>query len=82
MVRLRYNPDLEAFVEYRFNRNFLIRLSAQNLLNRTKREFFTKFDGDSLAEVLENRANGDIDEYELERERSGRLFQVTLRAAF
>jgi outer membrane receptor protein involved in Fe transport len=82
VVRLRYNPDLEAFVEYRFNRNFLIRLSAQNLLNRTKREFFTKFDGDSLEEVLENRANGDIDEYELERERSGRLFQVTLRAAF
>jgi outer membrane receptor protein involved in Fe transport len=82
VVRLRYNPDLEAFVEYRFNRNFLIRLSAQNLLDRTKREFFTKFDGDSLEEVLENRANGDIDEYELERERSGRLFQVTLRAAF
>jgi outer membrane receptor for ferrienterochelin and colicins len=81
-VRLRYNPDLEAFVEHRFGRNFLIRLSAQNLLNRTKREFFTKFDGDSFEEVLENRAAGDVDEYEIERERSGRLFQLTLRAAF
>lgn len=81
-VRLRYTPDLEAFVEHRFGRNFLIRLSAQNLLNRTKREFFTKFDGDSFEEILENRAAGDVDEYEIERERSGRLFQVTLRAAF
>lgn len=81
-VRLRYTPDLEAFVEHRFGRNFLIRLSAQNLLNRTKREYFTKFDGDSFEEILENRAAGDVDEYEIERERSGRLFQVTLRAAF
>jgi TonB-dependent receptor len=81
-VRLRYNPDLEAFVEHRFGRNVLIRLSAQNLLNRTKQEFFTKFDGDSFEEILRNRAAGNVDEYEIERERSGRLFQVTLRAAF
>lgn len=81
-VRLSYNPDLEAFIEYRFNRNFLIRFSGQNLLNRTKREYFTKFDGDSLEEILEARADGDVDEFEIERERSGRLFQVTLRAAF
>lgn len=82
IVRLRYNPDLEAFVEYRFNRNFLIRLSGQNLLNRTKREFFTKFDGDNLRDILDAREAGDVDEYEIERERSGRLFQATLRAAF
>lgn len=82
IVRLSYSPDLEAFVEHRIGRNFVLRLSAQNLLNRTKREYFTKFDGDSLAEVLENRANGDVDEFEIERERSGRLFQVTARFAF
>ncbi len=81
MQILRHRPAL-AFVGHRFGRNFLIRLSAQNLLNRTKREFFTKFDGDSFEEILENRAAGDVDEYEIERERSGRLFQVTLRAAF
>ena len=81
-VRLTYDPDLEAFLEYRFSRNLLVRFSAQNLLNRAKREYFTKFDGDSFEEILENRAAGDVDEFEIERERSGRLFQVTLRAAF
>ncbi|MDT9597670.1 TonB-dependent receptor plug domain-containing protein [Sphingosinicella rhizophila] len=81
-VDLRYGQDLEAFVEKRFGRHIVLRLSAQNLLNRSKREIFRKFDGDSLEEVLDARANGDIDEYERERERSGRLFQVTLRAAF
>lgn len=59
-----------------------LRLTASNLLDRAKRETFRKYDGDSFEEILENRANGDIDEYELERERSGRLFQVALRAAF
>jgi TonB-dependent receptor len=81
-VELRYDPDLEAFVEKRFGRNIVLRFTASNLLNRKKRENFRKYDGDSFEEILDNRANGDIDEYELEREQSGRLFQVTLRAAF
>jgi len=81
-VELSYVPDLEAFVEKRFGKNFVLRVSAQNLLNRKKKEAFRKYDGDSYDEILANRAAGDIDEYELEREQSGRLFQVTLRAAF
>jgi len=81
-VELSYDPDLEAFVEKRFGKNFVLRFSAQNLLNRKKKEAFRKYDGDSYDEILANRAAGDIDEYELEREQSGRLFQVTLRAAF
>jgi outer membrane receptor for ferrienterochelin and colicins len=81
-VELTYTPDLEAFVEKRIGRNIVIRGTASNLLNRKKRETFRKYDGDSYAEILENRAAGDLDEFELERERSGRLFQVTLRAAF
>jgi len=81
-VELSYTPDLEAFVEKRFGDNLVVRLSAQNLLNRTKRETFRKYDGDNFEEILENRAAGDLDEFELEREQSGRLFQVTLRAAF
>ncbi|WP_165357488.1 TonB-dependent siderophore receptor [Sphingosinicella sp. CPCC 101087] len=81
-VELHYTPDLEAFVERRFGRNVVVRLSAQNLLNRTKREIFRKYDGDSFEDVLANRAAGDIDEFELERERSGRLFQATVRVAF
>ncbi|HTU10784.1 MAG TPA: TonB-dependent receptor [Allosphingosinicella sp.] len=81
-VDLHYSPDLEAFIERRFGRNLVIRLSAQNLLNRTKREVFRVYDGDSFEEILDNRANGDLDEFEIERERSGRLFQVTARFAF
>ena len=81
-VELSYTPDLEAFVEKRFGENFVLRLSAQNLLNRSKRETFRKYDGDNFDEILENRASGDLDEFELERERSGRLFQATIRAAF
>ncbi|PTQ12856.1 TonB-dependent receptor [Sphingomonas oleivorans] len=81
-VDLTYGADLEAFVEKRFGRNFVLRFSAQNLLNRAKRETFDKFDGDSFDEIVANRAAGELDEHELERERAGRLFQVTLRAAF
>ena len=57
-------------------------MSAQDILRRTKSETFRKYDGDSYAEILANRAAGDVDEYELERERAGPLYQVTLRAAF
>ena len=81
-VTLTYQPDLEAFIEKRFGKNFVLRATASNLLNRAKRETFRKYDGDSRAEILANRANGDLDEFEIERERAGRLFQVTLRAAF
>jgi outer membrane receptor for ferrienterochelin and colicins len=81
-AELHYSPDLEAFVERRFGRNLVLRFSVQNLLNRTKREVFRKYDGDSVEEILENRANGELDEFEIERERSGRLFQVTARFAF
>ena len=81
-VALTYTPDLEAFLEKRFGKNIVLRGTVSNLLNRKKREAFRKYDGDSFEEILENRADGDLDEFELERERSGRLFQVTLRAAF
>src|SRR3546814_12776314 len=81
-MALRYQPSLEAFVEKRFGRSFVLRFSAQNLLNRQKKEDFRKYDGDSLQDVLNARDAGAIDEYEIERERDGRLFQVTLRAAF
>ena len=54
----------------------------QDILRRTKYEDFRKYDGDSFGEILENRAAGDVDEYELERENAGPLYQVTLRVAF
>ncbi|HZW16506.1 MAG TPA: TonB-dependent receptor [Brevundimonas sp.] len=82
LVKVEYDQDLEAFVEKRFGERIVIRLSAQNLLDKEKRETFMKYDGDSIEEILDNRVNGDLDEYELESERSGVLYQLTVRAAF
>lgn len=82
LVKVEYDQDLEAFVEKRFGDRVVVRLSAQNLLDKEKRETFMKYDGDSIEEILDNRANGDLDEYELESERSGVLYQLTVRAAF
>ncbi|GAA0640031.1 TonB-dependent receptor plug domain-containing protein [Brevundimonas lenta] len=82
LVKVEYDQDLEAFIEKRFGDRVVVRLSAMNLLDKEKRETFWKYDGDSVEEILDNRANGDIDEFELESERSGVLYQVTLRAAF
>ena len=81
-VELRYDPDLEAFIEKRIGKHIVLRVSAQNLLDRVKYEEFRKYDGDSLEEILQNRAAGDLDEYEIEREHSGPLVQFTIRAAF
>lgn len=82
VIWLRYEPDLEAFVEKRIGKNFVLRASVQNILDRQKKEDFRKFDGDSLTEILADRRAGKLDEYEIEREQAGQLFQVTLRAAF
>ena len=82
VVDLRYGADLEAFVEKRFGTTFVVRFSVQDILRRTKSEDFRKYDGDNYAEILANRRAGEIDEYELEREQAGPLYQITVRAAF
>ncbi|MES2058709.1 MAG: TonB-dependent receptor [Pseudomonadota bacterium] len=81
-VDLTYDPDLEAFVEKRLGKHFVLRFSVQDILRRSKKEAFLKYDGDSYQEILSNRRNGIVDEFELERENAGPLYQVTLRAAF
>ncbi|MFC3078131.1 TonB-dependent receptor plug domain-containing protein [Phenylobacterium terrae] len=77
-----YDPDLEAFVEKRFGERYVLRLAAINLLDKEKRETFRTFDGDSVDEIIAARLSRDVDESEREAERSGVLYQVTLRAAF
>lgn len=79
---LTYGGDLEAFVEKRFGDRFVLRFTASNLLNRAKDETFRFYDGDSVAEIVAARLANDVAESEFESETSGRLFQVTLRAAF
>ncbi|WP_269716616.1 TonB-dependent receptor plug domain-containing protein [Caulobacter sp. NIBR2454] len=81
-IKVAYTADMEAFIEKRIGDRVVVRLAGMNLLDKKKKETFRKYDGDSVAEILENRANGDIDEGELESERSGSLYQVTLRVAF
>ena len=81
-VMVAYDADLEAFIEKRFNDKVVVRLAAMNLLDKEKRERFLKYDGDSVEEILDNRMNGNLDEGEIESERSGVLYQVTVRAAF
>ena len=75
-VRTTYGADLEIFVEKRIGSNFTIRAVGSNLLNGAKREVFNKFDN------LEDQQTRDFDEYELESEKAGPVFQLMARYAF
>ncbi|KAA2285188.1 TonB-dependent receptor plug domain-containing protein [Arenimonas fontis] len=75
-VSTRYGADLEVFVEKRFGERLSMRLTGSNLLDASKDEVFHKFDNaaDQLAR--------DYDEYELETESAGPVYQLILRYAF
>ena len=75
-VGTTYGADLEAFVEKRFGDSWSVRLTGTNLLNATKDETFHKFD------TLADQIGRDYDEYELESEESGPVFQLVARYAF
>lgn len=75
-VTTTYGADLEVFVEKRFGDSFTIRAVGSNLLNGRKREVFNKFD------TIEDQLDRDFDEYELESEKAGPVFQLVARYAF
>jgi outer membrane receptor for ferrienterochelin and colicin len=75
-VTTTYGADLEVFVEKRFGDSFTIRAVGSNLLDGQKREVFNKFD------TIEDQIDRDFDEYELESERAGPVFQLVARYAF
>ena len=75
-VRTTYGSDLEIFVEKRFGDSFTIRAVGSNLLNAKKREVFNKF------ATIADQNDRDFDEYELEQEEAGPVFQVVARYAF
>lgn len=75
-VRTTYGADLEIFVEKRFGKNFTIRAVGSNLLDGAKAEVFNKFN------TFEEQQTRDFDEYELERETAGPVFQIMARLAF
>ncbi len=75
-VTTTYGADLEIFLEKRVGKSFTIRAVGSNLLNGAKREAFNKF-----ANLADQQAR-DFDEYELESEKAGPVFQVIARYAF
>ncbi|WP_301750446.1 TonB-dependent siderophore receptor [uncultured Erythrobacter sp.] len=75
-VTTRYGADLEVFIEKRFGDSFTIRAVGSNLLDSTKDEVFNKF------ATTGDQVGRDFDEYEIESERAGPVFQIVARYAF
>ncbi|MDX2238971.1 MAG: TonB-dependent receptor [Hyphomonadaceae bacterium] len=75
-VTTLYGADLEVFVEKRLGERFTLRLTGSNLLDETKDETFNKFDNAA------DQRTRDFDEYELETESAGPVFQLIGRLAF
>lgn len=75
-VLTTYGGELEVFIEKRLFGNMTVRAVGSNLLNSRKREVFNKFD------TIEDQLDRDFDEYELESEESGPVFQLVARLAF
>jgi hypothetical protein len=65
-----------VFIEKRFGERFTIRAVGSNLLNSSKDEVFNKF------YTIADQASRSFDEYELESETAGPVFQVIARMAF
>ena len=64
------------FLERRIFANAVIRLTGSNLLDSSKDEVFDKFDDQA------DQTARDYDEYELETESAGPVYQLVLRVAF
>lgn len=75
-VTTSYGADLEIFVEHRIGDSFMIRLVGSNLLNASKDEVFNKFT------TIGDQRTRDFDEFELETEEAGPVFQLIGRYAF
>ncbi|RZJ42199.1 MAG: TonB-dependent receptor, partial [Brevundimonas sp.] len=75
-VTTSYGADLEVFVEKTFANTVVVRLTGSNLLDSSKDEVFDKFN------TLEDQIDRDYDEYELETEKAGPVFQLVARVAF
>lgn len=71
-----YGADLEVFVEKRIASNIVVRLTGSNLLDSSKDEVFDKFD------TIEDQIDRDYDEYEIETEKAGPVYQLVMRMAF
>lgn len=75
-VTTKYDGDLEMFIEKRVGKNTVIRLTGSNLLDGSKDETFNKFT------TIADQRSRSFDEYELETEKAGPVFQLIARMAF
>lgn len=75
-IRTTYGADLEVFIEKRFGKSFTLRAVGSNLLNGAKDEVFNKFT------TIGDQRSRSFDEYELESETGGPVFQIVARYAF
>ena len=75
-VTTSYGADLEVFLEKRLFANTVLRLTGSNLLDSSKDEVFDKF-GDQADQISRT-----YDEYELETESAGPVYQLVMRVAF
>ena len=75
-VATSYGADLEIFIEKQIFSNTVLRLTGSNLLDSSKDEVFDKFD-DQADQIAR-----DYDEYELETESAGPVYQLVMRVAF
>jgi TonB-dependent receptor len=73
---VRYDEELDVFIEKRFGESFSIRLTANNLLDASKDEYFDKFN------TLQDQLDRNYDEFEIEREQAGPSYQLVARWAF
>jgi hypothetical protein len=64
------------FVEKRIGKTLTVRFTASNLLNGAKEETFNKFT------TIEDQMDRAFDEYELESEEAGPVYQLIARMAF
>jgi outer membrane receptor protein involved in Fe transport len=77
-----YQGNLEAYFEKRLSKNFVVRLSGNNLLDARSRQYERNFDGDTGLDIIENQQAGNVDNFEVEHEETSRQFMLTLRAVF
>jgi outer membrane receptor protein involved in Fe transport len=75
-IATSYGADLEMFIEKQIFSNTVIRLTGSNLLDSSKDEVFDKF-GDQADQISRS-----YDEYELETESAGPVYQLVMRVAF
>ena len=77
-----YGANLEAYVEKRFAKNFVVRLSGNNLLDARSLQWERNFDGDNGLEIIENQRSGNVDAFEVEHEETSPQIMLTARLVF